>query len=151
MVRSDVAETLRRLDVTMREGASDEDIRATAEAAGEPLSDDYLSFLRVSNGAEGWIGENYLQLSEARQAAETTSSFSEFVPGLFFFGGDGGEGLFAFDLRTDRGVVITHTDDLELDGLVRAAESFTAFVRFLQENDWNEFWSRERTRMRTDG
>jgi hypothetical protein len=140
-----IRETLSRARLTV--GASEESVVAATRVAPE-LPGDYLAFLRASDGAEGWIGENYVQIMPARQAAETTQGFSKFVPGLFFFASDGAEALFAFDMRSkDRAVVITHTDDLDFDGLVRAADSFTAFLRFLHRTKWIGFWSGERARM----
>jgi hypothetical protein len=63
------------------------------------------------------------QISAARSAAEITAAFAQFVPGLFFFASDGAAGLFAFDLRDEaRRVAITHMDDLNVEGLVHAAE-----------------------------
>ncbi len=111
------------------------------------LPDDYVTFLRASDGAEGWIGENFVQIAPARQAAETTEAFANFVAGLFFFAGDGAAGLFAFDLRNDdRRIVITHADDLNLQGLVYAAGSFTEFLVFLDRTNWSNFWFEERSR-----
>jgi len=137
--------------VELRGPATQEDVQAAVSAATRPLPDDYLAFLQVSNGAEGWVGENYLQIASARDAADTTTAFAEFVPGLFFFAGDGAAGLFAFDLRDDvRRVVITHTDDLNFEGLVYAAESFTAFLRFLERTDWSKFWYEQRTARHSD-
>ena len=135
--------------VELRNPGAPEDIQFALSAAARPLPEDYLAFLRASDGAEGWIGKNYLQVAGARSAAETTMAFAQWVPGLFFFASDGAEGLFAFDLRDDgRRVAITHTDDLELEGLVYAAESFTTFLGFLQHTDWSNFWFAERSRRR---
>lgn len=148
MSPSSAADILLSLRATLRGSASDDDLLVAAAASSRALPDDYVSFLRASDGAEGRIGKNYLQIFSAKQAAETTTGFAAFVPSLFFFASDGAEGLFAFDLRDeDRHVVITHTDDLNSEGLVRVAKSFTSFLRFLQGGSWSEFWFAERTRM----
>jgi hypothetical protein len=127
--------------VELRDPARQEDLDAAVSVAGGSLPEDYLAFLRVSDGAEGWVGNNYLQIAPARSAAGTTAAFSECVPGLYFFANDGAEGLFAFDLRDGaRRVAITHTDDLDFEGLVYAGESFTVFLGFLEHANWSKFW-----------
>lgn len=129
----------------LRGPASQEDLEAALSAAPGPLPEDYLAFLRVSDGAEGWVGENYVQIAPARSAADTTAAFARWVPGLYFFAGDGAAGLFAFDLRDGAGrVAITHTDDLNLEGLVYAATSFNVFLGFLEHTDWSKFWYEQR-------
>lgn len=126
----------------LRAGASDEEVRAAMAVGAWRLPDDYLLFLRASDGAEGWVGENYLHAFRAGEAAETTKSFGEFVRGIFFFASDGSEALFGFDLRTATPkVVIAHTDEMDFEGLVTLAESFTAFIIFLSAHDWMSFWS----------
>ena len=132
---------------TLRAPASPGDVEVAVSAAARPLPADYVAFLRSSDGAEGWIGDNYVQIARARDAADTTTAFARFVPGLFFFAGDGAAGLFAFDLREHAGrVVITHTDGLNFEGLVCASESFTEFLLFLKREDWINFWGTERQR-----
>lgn len=128
--------------VEFRPPASNAAVSELESSITTPLPGDYLAFLRSANGAEGWIGENYVQISACDEAIETTRALGEFVPGLFFFGGDGAAALFAFDLRQEgRPVVITHTDDLDFDGLVHIAASFTDFVLLLDGHDWVEIWS----------
>jgi hypothetical protein len=147
--RSALDPTLRSalIQVELRDPGTPEDVQLALSAAARSLPEDCLAFLRASDGAEGWIGENYVQVARARSAAQTTTAFAQWVPGLLFFASDGAEGLFAFDLRDDaRRVAITHTDDLELEGLVYAAESFTAFLGFLEHTDWSKFWFAERSR-----
>jgi hypothetical protein len=131
--------------VKLRAPASEEDVQAALSVAAGALPGDYLAFLRMSDGAEGWVGKNYLQVAPARSAAGTTTAFAQWVPGLYFFASDGAEGLFAFDLRDGaRRVAITHTDDLDFEGLVYAAASFTVFLGFLEHTDWSTFWYEQR-------
>lgn len=132
--------------VELRSPAPQEDVYVALSSASGSLPEDYLAFLRVSDGAEGFVGNNYLQIFSARSAATATTAFSEFGRGLYFFASDGAEGLFAFDTRNGaHRVAITHTDDLELDGLVYAAESFTDFLGFLEHADWSKFWYEQRS------
>jgi hypothetical protein len=39
-------------------------------------------------------------------------------------------------------IVVTHTDDLDLETVITLAPSLTDFVRFLETGDWNDYWPR---------
>ncbi|HWL85433.1 MAG TPA: MGMT family protein [Polyangiaceae bacterium] len=95
--KPEIREALRHVE--LKAGAAEEDVDAVTFAGPWTLLSDYLAFVPMSDGAEGWVGENYIQIARLRQAAETTKAFAEFVPGLFFSADDGSAGLFAFDLR----------------------------------------------------
>jgi hypothetical protein len=58
--------------VEFRPPASSVALSELASAAATPLPDDYLAFLGFANGAEGWIGKNYVQISSCAEAIETT-------------------------------------------------------------------------------
>lgn len=127
--------------------------RANEKALGElqravriELPADYLAFLRWTNGADGDIGTNYVQVWSAEEITSDPYPFEEFVPGLLFIAGDGAAALFGFDSRMHpMPIVITHRDDLDLEDLVVAAPSFTAFLEFLATQSWNDYWYNEQT------
>lgn len=137
-------------NMTTSRGASDDAIEELRTKARVSLPDDYLAFLRWSNGAEGEIGPNYLRISSAEDVAEDPYPFADYVPGLLFIGSDGGEALFAFDTRSDpMPIVITHTDDL--DGmLVQLGASFSDFLDVMARIDWIETWAAKRAESRED-
>jgi SMI1 / KNR4 family (SUKH-1) len=123
-------------------GATDDMLQRLQAAVPHPLPDDYSAFLRWSDGAEGDIGSNYIQLWSVERVATPADVYQEFVPGLLFIAGDGGAGLFGYDLRqTPSPIVVTHTDDLDLATLVTVAPSFCAFLDFLAKHDWIAFWA----------
>jgi hypothetical protein len=126
-------------------GAAEEAIARLQAAARVPVPDDYLAFLRWCNGAEGEIGPNYIRFDAAEDVANREYGgyvFEEFVPGLWFIGGDGAEALFAFDTRRQpMPIVATHHDDLDLETLVTVAPSFSAFLELLASEDWIAYWS----------
>jgi len=125
-------------------GASEEEIRRMTQALGVQLPIDYLEYLLSFNGSEGWIGDNYVILYSCDTMSKTAFVFQEFVPGIAFFGNDGGEGLFGFDTRDpSMPVVITHSDDLDSTSLVTMSQSFTAFMQSLEKHDWIEEWGRK--------
>ena len=66
------------------------------------LPSDYVEFLRLTNGAEGDLGNLYVQLWSLERMLESTTDYSvdEFAPGLLLFGSDGGGEAFGFDCRT---------------------------------------------------
>ncbi len=129
--------------VTLRGPATDAEVVA---AVGASLPEDYVAFLRVSDGGEGWIGNHFIEISGLSQAMDTTKGFAEFIPDLFFFGSDGAEAGFAFDMRdAAKAVVITHFEELDMNGVVRLADSFTKFLQFLRDESWSEVWAKFRT------
>jgi hypothetical protein len=122
-------------------GATESALSTLEEQARVGLPNDYLAFLRWRNGAEGAIGPNYLVILSAEEIAEDPYPWEAFVPDVFFIASDGGEALFGFDTRIrPMPIVITHQDDLDPAGFVAIAASFTAFLEFLSEHDWIEFW-----------
>lgn len=77
--------------------------KLNGRAPGEPetltslrglVPDDYLSFLSISNGGEGWISQNaYVQLLPAEDIREHNDVLetAQHLPGAILFGSDGAE------------------------------------------------------------
>ena len=80
------------------------------------IRDDYLEFLRVCNGAEGPIGDNYIVLWPSSDVLELNEAYAvaEFAPGLLLIGTDGGNEGFGLDLR-DRDVPIVQIPLVGMD------------------------------------
>lgn len=79
------------------------EIEQFESVAGFSLPAAYVRFLRRHNGGEGFIGQNsYIILWKLGELAEMNAAYhvSEFAPGLFIFGSDGGGEAYAFDVRT---------------------------------------------------
>lgn len=131
--------------MTVNPGANEQALSELQAAVQVELPADYLAFLRWTNGADGDIGKNYVQVWPAEEITSDPYPFEEFVPGLLFIASDGGSGLFGFDTRMHpMPIVIIHRDDLDLDYLVVAAPSFTAFLEFLTTQSWSDYWYKER-------
>jgi cell wall assembly regulator SMI1 len=125
-------------------GATEDKLQQLQASLPRSLPDDYLAFLRWSDGAEGVIGPNYIQLWAVETVSAMVHAHEEFVPGLLFIASDGGAGLFAYDLRqATMPIVITHTDDLDLATLVPLAPSFGSFLEFLVRQDWSAYWGKQ--------
>lgn len=132
--------------MTVQPGANETALDALRRAVRIELPADYVAFLRWGNGAHGDIGKNYVEIWPAEEITSDPYPFEEFVPELLFIGGDGGAAMFGYDTRLEpMPIVIIHRDDLELENVVIAASSFTAFLEFLTNEDWNEYWYKQRS------
>ena len=88
--------------LTLNPGASEEMIQKTEHHLECVFPDDYRTFIRLSNGAEGSIGrDGYIALWSLDEVIELNElcNVKKFAPGLILFGGDGGGEAFAFDAR----------------------------------------------------
>ncbi len=74
--------------------------------AGVELPEDYLAFLRLSNGGEGALGVDpgWFQIWPVEQVLQHQHGYKtdEFIPGFFGFGSSGGGELLAFDARVGK-------------------------------------------------
>jgi SMI1 / KNR4 family (SUKH-1) len=107
-------------------------------ASGIRLRDDYVAFLLQSNGGEGFIGEGYAMLWSLEELLEKNAGYNvtEFAPGLFLFGSDGGGEAFAFDNRfNERPIVSVPFIPLTLEDVVPVANDFNDFITKLAAGD----------------
>lgn len=82
--------------------ASEGAIQKFEQLSGFVLPEDYVTFLKKSNGGEGFVGDNaYLILWPVEQLLELNDAYQvpKYAPGLLLFGSDGGGEGFAFDTR----------------------------------------------------
>ncbi len=102
------------------------------------LPDEYVAFLRKSNGAEGPIGDYYLQLWPVQELEHLNAAYSvdEFAPGLLLFGSDGGDTAFAFDTRTpDMAIVKVPFVGMGLEETRPCSQTFYGFLEYLSGNE----------------
>lgn len=78
-------------------GASPDLLRRMTTELRVHIPSDYLGMLLFSNGAEGWIGDNYAQLWSAEDVLQY--GVYEHAPLLLFIGCNGGGEGFAYDGR----------------------------------------------------
>lgn len=84
-------------------GVLDDTIKTFEISINFELPEIYKRFLLLTNGGEGFIGENsYIILWSLQDLLEFNKSYeaNEYVPGLFLIGSNGGGEAYAFDLRT---------------------------------------------------
>ena len=114
--------------------ARTQDIRQFEEASGVRLRADYVAFLMEMNGGEGFIGESCVMLWRLEDLLEWNRGYkaSDFVPGLFLFGSDGGGEAFAFDRRSGlEPIVSVPFIPLNLDEVKIVAPDFRGFISWL--------------------
>lgn len=65
------------------------------------LPQDYIDFLRASNGGDGFLGQNYVMLWRVEELKPLNDSYevAQFAPNLLLFGSDGGGEAYAFNTR----------------------------------------------------
>jgi hypothetical protein len=90
-------------------GASNEALEAAMSRLGYRLPEDYLDFLRMTNGYDGDVGESgyvYVWPVEELAPSNEANNFREWLPGLVLFGSDGIGNFYAFDMRHSPAVVL---------------------------------------------
>lgn len=132
-----VAELTR--EITKNEGAAPEVLQRLTAAMEAKPPDDYLDFMRQSNGGEGFVGPiSYLMLWRAEEIPERNARLevSERAPSLLLFGSNGGDAAYAFDLASGsraRIVEIPYVDLGQSEAIRACGSSFAEFLRTLAE------------------
>lgn len=99
--------------------------------AGLRLPEDYAKFLRERDGGEGFIGDAYLILWRLGELVELNKAYqvTEYAPGLFLFGTNGGGEAYAFDTRSDaKPIVSVPFVGMDLKSVHTVAPNFGSFV-----------------------
>jgi hypothetical protein len=126
-------------DRWLRLGACVEDIARLIAASGTRLPQDYLAFLRQSNGGE-WpllVQPLWLILDDAATVADTlcNGTFDRHFPGLIVIGSNGAGEAVAFDFRPGHAGEIVNFDmaNIALDESIQAlAPSFSALLSLVE-------------------
>ena len=94
--------TLLLNEVNLRAAATDAIILAGEEQLGVKLPVDYVEFLKMGNGGEGFVGKEYLILWGIEELASMNQHYEihKYVPRLLIFGSNGGGEAYGFDART---------------------------------------------------
>jgi hypothetical protein len=94
--------------LNLRNPAQDEDIFTFENETNGKLPTDYVEFLKISNGGEGFIGENYIILWGVDELVSMNRSYEVQInsPGLLVFGSDGGGEAYGFDMRNPQWLIV---------------------------------------------
>src|SRR5438552_3544406 len=98
---------------TLKPGASVEEVKHIETQLGIAFPNEYLEFMRDSNGAVGSIGpSDFLVLWPIEDIPKANDQLNviEVAPGLLLFGSDGGGTLYGFDLRSSKMAILEVPD-----------------------------------------
>ena len=87
----------------VKEGATEEALRSLMSQLKITLPEQYRAFMRISNGAEGFIADrSYISIWPLEEVKSLNEAYAvnEFAPGLLLFASDGGDTAYAFDMRS---------------------------------------------------
>ena len=114
------------------------DIAAAEAALGVALPADYKAFLRLHDGARGWIGNTRFELWRAADLPAINRDQTALA--LLAFGGDGQQALFAFDLRNEPyAVAIVSAAACNSDAARPVAKSFSGLFYRLARSEGSLF------------
>lgn len=120
--------------LSLRPPAARSSIQRIQSSLGIVLPLDYVTFLNISDGAEGPIGTTYLALwsTEEIPRLNEASGVKEFLPGLVIFGSDGGDTAYAFR-KDGSDIVQAPFVGMAASEVQPACGSFIHFLRHLKE------------------
>lgn len=107
----------------LNKSADEKEIMEVENRIGVKLPIQYKEFMLYSNGAEGELGENsYLVIWPIEEIISLNEAYSvnQYTPGILYFGSDGGDIAYAFDIRNENISIIEipfesiHIEDAQL-------------------------------------
>lgn len=101
------------------------------------LPKDYIDFLLKTNGAEGFIGDNYVIFWAIEELIELNKAYEvdEYKPGLLLFGSNGSGEAFAFDKRSlPMKIVQIPFISIDLKDSIELSSTFYDFLNILDKN-----------------
>jgi hypothetical protein len=117
----------------LNKGVSENQLDILQDTLGVSLPDDYLEFLRYTDGALGLIANDcYIAIWDVKEIASFNENYTvdEFVPGLLVFASDGGDRAYAFDTRSDKLPVVEYSfSELSLDEAKPISSTFNEFLK----------------------
>lgn len=122
-------------NLAFRSPVSDDVIDNFEKSSKLNLPSDYKMFLKITNGGEGFIGDNsYVMFWPLKDLNDLNDSYEvdEFAPGLLLFGSNGGGEAFAFDTRSKSiNIVQVPFVGMELNLIQELTTTFNKFIEKL--------------------
>ena len=129
----DLRQILARLKCSS--GASDASIRESEAQLSFNFPADYIVFLKLTNGGEGFIGQECAIFWKVEDLAQANADYQvhEYAAGLLIFGSDGGGEAYGFDTRREPwSVVRMPFVGMNWDQAISIGDSFNEFLERLQ-------------------
>jgi hypothetical protein len=119
-------------------GASETAMNTLMAELGHRFPEDYLQFMRQTNGYNGEVGPNgFVSIWPVEDVMPTNQAnrFREWIPGLVLFASNESGDFYAFDMRQGvPTVVFVPSIPLRLDSAVEFSPSFVGFLERLAES-----------------
>ncbi len=118
-------------DMDINSGTTEKKISEAETSLGFSFPDEYKQFMLNVNGIEGAIGQNsYIVIWPIEEIVDLNNEYgvSDFTPGLVYFGSDGGNSAYAFDIRKNNVIVEFPLDSIHIEDAKLIADSFNKFV-----------------------
>jgi hypothetical protein len=116
--------------VTRRQPPDPGLLKEMVASAALTLADDYVQFMRTSDGGEGDVGERWIEIWPVERVLEQLESPPHYE-GVVLFAGDGANTVFGFDRFRDGQIVEGDWIGLNRDELIPHGATFTDFLRSL--------------------
>jgi hypothetical protein len=117
-------------DLSTRGPGEVEHLRSLAAAFGVELPADYLEFMGETDGADGSVGERYLDLWPVAAVLSTAASEPRYED-VLLFAGDGANTIFGFDAQRGGEIVEGDWIGLNRDELIRHGRSLAELLENL--------------------
>jgi hypothetical protein len=125
-----VNDELERLlaNVSRREPASADALARLPAELGIPLPDDYVAFMKSSNGGEGEVGSAWIEIWPVERVGDDPEASPPYEE-VALFAGDGGNTIYGFDRFRDGEIVEGDWIGLSRDELIPHGKTLTEFLR----------------------
>jgi len=115
-------------------GASEESLRSLMAELEHRLPDEYLDFMRQTNGYTGEVGPSgFVCIWPVDDVVPTNkaNNYREWIPGLVLFGSNESGDFYAFDVRQDPTTVVSVPAIVDLKYVKEISPSFVGFLECL--------------------
>jgi hypothetical protein len=123
----------------MNEKCTEPAIEEFNKSAGILPDNDYLDFLKWSNGGEGYIGNNYISLWKIENIVQLNKDYmiqKYLGDRCIAFGTDGGDNCYCFDYSENPCVIRVPLGDLDPAEKKIIADTFSGFIKAALEIDF---------------
>jgi hypothetical protein len=132
-----VADMYKLLDgLNLQTAATDSSIVECEKQLGKSLPREYVEFLKMSNGGEGFLGNSYVILWRIEDLFTLNRAYevSKYIPGLLIFGSNGGGEAYGFDTRNSQWPIVeVPFVGMDWDLALPRGRSFTHFLQYLRD------------------